>query len=692
MSKQDFLVELGTEELPPKALLKLSKAFTSGLEAGLKDADLEFGKVSSFATPRRIALVIESLAETQPDSTVEKVGPAIKAAFDSDGQPTKAASGFARSCGVEVSALDKTTKDGVEKLFFSVSKSGAATADLLPELIKNSLEKLPIPKRMRWGSSRIEFVRPVHWCVLLFGSEFLSTEILGVKSGRTTYGHRFHFNKPIELSSPGEYESLLKEKGYVIANFSDRKELIRSQVLSIASERNATAVIDDSLLDEVTALVEFPVALSGEFDKEFLEVPAEALILAMKSHQKYFHMVDDKGDLLPSFISVSNIQSQDPAQVVAGNEKVIRPRLADARFFYDTDLKNPLENEVERLKSIVFQDQLGTVYDKSQRVARLAEHLATKLGGDAPNCKRAAVLAKCDLLSNMVGEFADLQGLMGYYYALNDGEPEDVAKAIVEQYQPRFAGDQLPQTLTGSILSLAEKLDTISGLFAIKQPPTGSKDPFAIRRAALGVLRILVENQQNLDLKETIDFALAGFPNIEIDPSTSESLFDFFLDRFRAWYSDKGIAIEVFQSVRALAPTSPLDFDKRVSAVHKFVSMEQAKSLASANKRVGNLIAKSGESFVVTDIDIKLFESSAEEVLYSELISKEKELSPLVEKSDYESCLVVLSSLRDSVDTFFDDVLVMSDNQSVRNNRLQLLNKLRSLFLKVADVSLLHSS
>lgn len=692
MSKQDFLVELGTEELPPKALLKLSKAFTAGFQAGLTEANLEFGKISSYATPRRLAVVVESLSETQPDSTIEKVGPAVKAAFDSEGSPTKAASGFARSCGVDVSQLEKTTKDGIEKLFFSISKSGAKTADLLPALIQNSLDKLPIPKRMRWGASRTEFVRPVHWCVLMYGSKFLDTVILGVKSGNNSYGHRFHFNKPLELSSPAQYETLLKDKGYVIADFDERKELIRTQVLSIASEQNATAVIDEALLDEVTALVEYPVALTGEFDKEFLEVPAEALILAMKSHQKYFHLLDSQGKLLPRFISVSNIESRDPAQVVAGNEKVIRPRLADARFFYDTDLKSTLESQVEKLKSIVFQDKLGTVFDKSERVARLAEYLANQLGGDAVNCKRAAMLAKCDLLSNMVNEFADLQGLMGYYYALNDGEPAEVATAIVEQYQPRFSGDQLPQSLTGSILSLAEKLDTIAGLFAINQPPTGSKDPFAIRRAALGVLRILVENEKNLDLRETIDFALSGFPNLQIDPKTSESLFEFFLDRFRAWYGDKGIAIEVFQSVRALAPTSPLDFDKRVSAVHKFSSLEQAKSLASANKRVGNLIAKSGEEFVASDVDISLFENPAEEVLYGALQSKEEELEPLVEQRDYESCLVVLSNLREPVDTFFDDVLVMSEDQSVKNNRLQLLYKLRSLFLKVADVSLLHTS
>lgn len=438
-------------------------------------------------------------------------------------------------------------------------------------------------------------------------------------------------------------------------------------------------------------MVEYPVALSGNFDEEFLEVPPEALILAMKSHQKYFHMLDSNGKLLPSFISVSNIQSTDPAQVVAGNEKVIRPRLADARFFYDTDLKLPLESQIERLKTIVFQEQLGTVYEKSERVIRLASYIAQQLGGNESDCKRAAALAKCDLLTNMVGEFADLQGLMGYYYALKDGENTEVAAAIVEQYLPRYAGDSLPTTLTGNILSLAEKLDTITGLFAIKQPPTGSKDPFAIRRAALGVLRILIEKQHDLDLRATIEYSLAGFDSIEVDGETSSLVFEFFLDRLRAWYGDQGISAEVFQAVRALRPSSPLDFDLRVSAVNKFFGLDQSKSLAAANKRVGNLLSKGEGDMKQSKIDPSLFDCEAESTLYQALSSKEVEVAPLIESADYEACLSSLVSLREPIDIFFEDVLVMSDNQSVKNNRLLLLSKLRSLFLKVADVSLLHT-
>lgn len=692
MSTKDFLAELGTEELPPKALPKLSRAFASGIETGLNELGLSFGDIDIFATPRRLAVRVTALSITQPDSTAEKVGPAVKAAFDKEGLPTKAASGFARSCGVEVSQLGKIEKDGVEKLFFSVTKSGAQTIDLLSSVVQKSLDKLPIPKRMRWGASRIEFVRPVHWCVLLFGETFIETEILGVRSGEVTYGHRFHHKDSLPITTPLDYEELLETKGFVIPDFNKRKEAIRNQVLEIAQQRNAVAVIDENLLDEVTGLVEYPVALSGEFDKEFLEVPPEALILAMKSHQKYFHLVDNNEKLLPYFVTVSNIMSTDPGQVIAGNEKVIRPRLADARFFYETDLKTPLTAKIEKLKTVVFQAQLGTVFEKSERVSRLAEYIAERLGGSSSDCKRAASLAKCDLLTNMVGEFPDLQGLMGYYYALEDGENTEVAAAIVEQYLPRYAGDSLPKSLTGNVVSLAEKIDTIAGLFAIKQPPTGSKDPFAIRRAALGVLRILVENRFELDLLDVLSFALKGFGKLDIDSGTDQVIFEFMLERFRAWYQDKNIPIEVFQSVRVLKPRSPLDFDNRISAVHHFCSLEQAAALASANKRVSNLIAKSGLEDENSKVDPTLFESETEKLLFTLIQDKELELTPLIEKCDYNSCLVSLSTLREPVDNFFTDVMVMSDIEAVKVNRIMLLRKLRELFLQVADVSLLHTN
>lgn len=692
MSTKDFLVELGTEELPPKALPKLSQAFGAGIESELNELGLSFNDIEIFATPRRLAVRVNALSITQPDSTIEKVGPAVKAAFDKEGLPTKAASGFARSCGVEVSQLETIEKDGVEKLYYAVKKPGSQTPSLLPDIVQKSLEKLPIPKKMRWGSSRVAFVRPIHWCVLLFGEQFIEAEILGVQSGSITYGHRFHNKEPLPITTSADYENLLETKGSVIPSFDKRKELIRAQVLAAAQQREAVAVIDEELLNEVTGLVEFPVALSGEFDSEFLEVPPEALILAMKSHQKYFHLVDEKQNLLPYFITVSNIRSSDPSQVIAGNEKVIRPRLADARFFYESDLKNPLASNIEKLKSVVFQDQLGTVYDKSQRVSRLADYLAQQLGGNSSNCKRAASLAKCDLLTNMVGEFADLQGLMGYYYALKDGEEKEVAAAIVEQYLPRYAGDALPETLTGNIVALAEKIDTIAGLFAIKQPPTGSKDPFAIRRAALGVLRILVENKFELDLLDTISFSLGGFEKLDIAAGADQVIFEFMLERFRAWYQDKGIAIEIFQSVRALKPRSPLDFDKRISAVHHFGSLEQSAALASANKRVSNLVSKSGLEKTTSAVDLALFELDAEKILFNLIQEKELALAPLIQNTDYSNCLVSLSTLRDPVDSFFTDVMVMSDVDAIKVNRIMLLKRLRDLFLQVADVSLLHSS
>lgn len=692
MNTQDFLVELGTEELPPKALSKLSQAFAKGITTGLGSLNLEFAEVKTFATPRRLAVQISDLITVQPDNRVEKTGPAVKAAFDEDGNPTKAASGFARSCGVEVSDLGTTSKDGVEKLFYSVNKVGAATNSLLSDIVKTALNDLPIPKRMRWGASRNEFVRPVHWCVLLYGDECIDTDILGVKSARESFGHRFHHNQAIEIESPMSYERQLENTGFVIADFEKRKQLIRNQVEDKAKQIDAHAVIDEDLLDEVTALVEYPVALAGKFDEEFLEVPPEALILAMKSHQKYFYLVDQDKKLLPGFISVSNIQSTDPVQVVSGNEKVIRPRLADARFFYETDLKTPLADRVGQLKSIVFQEQLGTVFDKSHRVAKLAEFMAQDLGGNKAHCSRAALLAKCDLLTNMVGEFADLQGLMGHYYALKDGEDSDVASAIVEQYLPRYAGDDLPQSLTGNILALAEKLDTIAGLFAIKQPPTGSKDPFAIRRAALGMLRILVENGLDLNIYSSIGFALSNFPNLEIPENTQSDIFDFLLERFKAWYQDKGIQAEVFQSVLALKPESPLDFDKRVLAVHHFVNLEEADALIAANKRVSNLLQKSDSDDSPDNVDSSLMDQGSEKKLHDLLIQKELEVTPLLNEQDYTSGLVSLASLKDSIDKFFDDVMVMSDDLDVRANRIKLLRKLRKLFTHVADVSLLHSS
>lgn len=692
MSKQDFLVEIGTEELPPKALLKLSRAFHAGIVEGLKKAALDHGETKSYATPRRLAVFIAGLDTKQADQLNEKFGPAVKAAFDADGKPTPAATGFAKSCGVEVDELATADKDGVEKLSYSSTQPGKQTKELLPDIVDAALAKLPIPKRMRWGASRNEFVRPVHWLLMLLGNELVPATILGVESGATTYGHRFHYPDAIILKSPGDYEGALEDPGNVIADFAKRRELIRAAVLAEGEKLKAQTVVDEALLDEVTALVEFPVALTGKFDEVFLEVPSEALVLAMKSHQKCFYVVDADEKLLPYFVTVSNIRSTDPAQVIEGNERVIRPRLADAKFFFETDQQTSLESRLEQLKKVVFQKKLGTVYERSLRVAKLAKFLAANSGADQAQSERAALLSKCDLVSNMVGEFADLQGLMGSYYARNDGEPEAVAAAINEQYMPRYAGDELPASPVGAILAIADKLDSIVGLFAIGQPPTGSKDPFALRRSAIGVLRIIIEKELDLDLMDCIEASLGGFESVEIEANTAESVFEFMLERFRSWYADEGVSSNVFQSVMALKPRRPLDFAKRVQAVSSFVRLDESDALAAANKRVSNLLDKADTAKLSIDIDVSLFEEDAEKALFEQLQDKELNTAPLFDAGDYTSGLAELAQLKASVDGFFNDVLVMCEDQAIQNNRLALLQRLRAIFLRVADISFLHSS
>ncbi len=692
MSKQDFLVELGTEELPPKALLKLSKSFQAGVVEGLKNESLDHGEVKSFATPRRLAILVSSLDAKQADRLSEKFGPAVKAAFDAEGNPTRAAEGFAKSCGVTVADLDRSEKDGVEKLTYSSKVLGKSTNELLPAIVDAALAKLPIPKRMRWGASRDEFVRPVHWLVMLFGEEVIPSTIMGVESGAESFGHRFHHPDKIHISKASEYEALMLEPGNVVVDFSKRRELIRNAILAEGQKINADTVVDESLLDEVTGLVEYPVALTGRFDELFLEVPSEALILAMKSHQKCFYLVNDKEELLPYFVTVSNIRSNDPSQVIEGNERVIRPRLADAKFFYETDKQSSLESRLDQLRKVVFQEKLGTVYDRSLRVANLAKFIALNTGEDAAQSERAAMLSKCDLVTNMVGEFADLQGLMGSYYAVNDGEAEPVATAINEQYMPRYAGDNLPATAIGGILALADKLDSIVGLFAIGQPPTGSKDPFALRRSAIGILRILVENKLDIDLMDCIEESIKGFDTLEVETDTAEKVFEFMLERFRSWYADEGVSSNVFQSVMALKPRKPFDFAKRIQAVSNFVKLDESAALAAANKRVSNLLDKVDAGSLTTNVDEKLFEEDAERTLFQQLQEKELNTAPLFEAGDYTTGLAELAQLKDAVDGFFDDVLVMCDDKSIQTNRLALLQRLRDIFLEVADISYLHTS
>jgi glycyl-tRNA synthetase beta chain len=692
MSTRDFLFEIGTEELPPKALNSLSRALEQQISSGLKQAGLAFEASRRFATPRRLAVLVSQLRDQQADKLIDRLGPAIQAAFDGDGNPTQAAMGFAKSCGVDVAGLGRSEKGGIEKLAFSTTEQGRPTGELVPDIVRTALAQLPIPKRMRWGSSREEFVRPVHWAVMMLGNEIISTVVLGVETSHFSYGHRFHHNEAIHIENASDYEELLEEIGGIIPDFDKRKELIRRLVIEEGKKAEATTVIDELLLDEVTSLVEYPVALTGKFEEHFLEVPAEALILTMKAHQKCFYVTDDKDRLLPRFIAVSNIVSKDPSQVIEGNERVIRPRLADARFFYDTDKQRSLESRTDQLKNIVFQDRLGSVYDKSERVAKLAAAIAERIDGDAALCSRAARLSKCDLLTSMVSEFAELQGLMGYYYALHDGEPADLANALNEQYKPRFAGDSLPESTTGTVLALADKLDSMVGIFGIGQSPTGSKDPFALRRSAIGILRIIVEKKLGLNILECIELGVAGFKDIELQKTTASEVFDFLLDRFKAWYLEEGISSEVFQSVFALKPQRPLDFHKRIIAVHNFNNLPESAALAAANKRVSNLLAKQDPAIQDLVVNQDLLQDPVEQLLFKELQAKVLEVTPMFEDGSYKDGLQSLASLKESVDTFFDEVLVMCENKSLQENRLALLQQLRNLFLQSADISYLHNN
>ncbi|WP_339892463.1 glycine--tRNA ligase subunit beta [Neptuniibacter pectenicola] len=681
MSQHDFLVELGTEELPPKALKTLSDAFTQGITSGLKEAGVSFTDVKSFASPRRLAVLISALDEKQADRDIERRGPSVKA-------PEKAVEGFARSCGVTADQLETITTDKGDYFNFRNTEEGKATALLLPTLVENSLNKLPIPKRMRWGASRVEFVRPVHWLVMLLGDDVIDCEILGLTSGRKTRGHRFHYNNEIELITPAEYQARLNEPGMVVADYEARKEMIREQVIAEGQKLNATAQIDEDLLDEVASLNEWPVALTGRFEERFLDVPAAALISSMKEHQKYFHHLDSEGSLLPNFTTICNIVSNDPQQVIEGNEKVIRPRLSDAAFFFETDKKSTLESRVEKLKTIVFQKDLGTLHDKASRISTLAGKIALALGEDQAKAERAGLLAKTDLMTDMVYEFTDLQGLMGYHYALNDGEDNDVALAQNEQYMPRFSGDELPQTAPGITVAIADRLDTLTGLFGINQPPTGSKDPFALRRAALGVLRIIVERNLDLDLRDLLVIASDNHTSLPARDGLESKVLDFMLERFRAWYEDAGINAEVFLAVLAIKPSRPLDFDRRVNAVNHFRSLTEANALAAANKRVSNILSKQGVTGT-TDVDSALLSEEAEKSLAAAIDTQKAALAPLFAEGKYQEALESLAGLRAPVDAFFEDVMVMADDEAIKNNRLALLSQLRALFLGVADISIL---
>ncbi len=691
MVKQDLLIEIGTEELPPKALDRLSMAFQTSIESQLNQADLRFESIQRFATPRRLALLITQLDTAQADREVERKGPAVKAAFDKEGDATKAAEGFAHSCGVTVAELKQVDTPKGAWLVFQQTQPGQQTEAFIPAMVKQALARLPIPKRMRWGAGDAEFVRPVHWIVMLFGDQTIDCEIMGLKAGRTTHGHRFHHPDPIELTSPASYAQTLLDPGYVIADINARREKIQAQVEQIASKAGMVAAIDEALLDEVTALNEWPVAVMGTFDKRFLEVPSEALIKAMQEHQKYFPVVDSKGCLQPHFITISNIQSQDPTQVSAGNERVIRPRFSDAAFFWGQDLKQPLEALIPRLKDVVFQKQLGSLYDKSQRISQLAQLIAEQLNFDSTDAARAATLAKCDLLSNMVGEFPSLQGVMGRYYAQHAGEGSDIAAAIEEQYLPRHAGDNLPQTNCGRAIAIADRLDTLVGIFAIGKKPTGEKDPFGLRRAALGVLRILIETPLKLDLEVLLQATAKGLADKLDTSNTANEVFNYMMERLNAYYADQGISADLIDAVLSRHPTQPADFDLRIKAVSHFRQLPEAEALAAANKRIQNILRKTDETFP-EQVDINLLVEQSEKRLAEQIEALQPKVEPLLSQGLYSEALQQLAVLHEPVDQFFDDVMVMCDDENLRQNRLALLSSLSGLFLRVADLSRLQTS
>lgn len=691
MSNADLLIEIGTEELPPKALLSLSRAFEKEVLKGLRDSALSTDSaVTVFATPRRLALAISGVAIKQTDQNIDKQGPLVSAAYDADGKPTPAALGFAKSCGVEITELDTVQSDKGEKLAFSVQQIGQEATRLIPAIITDALSGLPIPKRMRWGAGSAEFVRPVKWVVVLHGSDVIDCEIYGVQSGRISRGHRFHHGGELEFSSADAqaYQSQLQD-AFVVASFNERREKISAQVQQVADQLGGQALTDKALLDEVTALVEWPVALAGAFETEFLSVPNEALIYTMKDNQKYFPVVDKSGDLMPHFITVSNIESKDAAQVIAGNERVVRPRLADAAFFWEQDQKKPLESHLDSLAQIVFQKELGTLAEKTERLKKLTPEIALQIGADKAQAQRAAALSKCDLMTDMVGEFPAMQGIAGRYYAEASNEPSAVSTALESYYLPRQAGGDLPQEGVSQALALADRVDTLTGIFGIGQKPTGSKDPFALRRSSLGILRIMIEEQLDIDLHALITTSAKLYGGKLSNDKVVDEAFDYCLERLLAYYQDQGVPTEMIESVRSRRPLKPLDFDKRLRAVQSFNELEAAQSLAAANKRIGNILKKEKGELPV--VDTALFSEPAETQLFEALQTLGEEANVSFDNNDYASALTKLSSLKQPVDTFFDDVMVMADDASIRNNRLALLQKMRELFLRVADLSVLKA-
>ena len=688
MTTQNFLVEIGTEELPPKALKTLATSFADNVEAELNQAGLTFDKIEWFAAPRRLAVKVLNLATQQPSKEIEKRGPAVSAAFDAEGKPTKAAEGWARGCGITVEQAERIATDKGEWLVHRAKIEGQPTKNLLNDIVANALAKLPIPKPMRWADKTVQFIRPVHTVTMLLGDELIEGEILGVASARTIRGHRFLGEKEFEIQHADQYPQLLRKKGSVVADFNERKAEILAKSQAKATALGGVADIEESLLEEVTSLVEYPNVLAAKFEERFLAVPAEALVYTMKGDQKYFPIYDKDGKLLPHFIFVSNINPEDPTAIIEGNEKVVRPRLTDAEFFFKTDLKQKLVDRLPRLETVLFQQQLGTLKDKTDRIEQLAGEIAKQIGADEAKAKRAGLLSKCDLMTNMVFEFTDTQGVMGMHYARHDGEDEEVAVALNEQYMPRFAGDELPKSLVASAVALADKFDTLTGIFGIGQAPKGSADPFALRRAALGALRIIVEKNLPLDLEDLVKKSAALFGDKLTNQNVVADVVDFMLGRFRAWYQDEGIAVDVIQAVLARRPTRPADFDARVRAVSHFRTLDSAEALAAANKRVSNILAKADAA--IGEINLTACVEPAEKNLAEAVLALRTEVQPLITQGDYTAVLDKLANLRAPVDNFFDNVMVNAEDPALRQNRLAILNTLQSLFLQVADISVLQ--
>lgn len=688
MTTQNFLVEIGTEELPPKALKTLATSFADNVEAELNQAGLSFDKIEWFAAPRRLAVKVLNLATQQPSKEIEKRGPAVSAAFDAEGKPTKAAEGWARGCGITVEQAERIATDKGKWLVHRAKIKGQPTKNLLNDIVANALAKLPIPKPMRWADKTVQFIRPVHTVTMLLGDELIEGEILGVASARTIRGHRFLGEKEFDIQHADQYPQLLREKGSVVADFNERKAEILAKSQAKATALGGVADIEENLLEEVTSLVEYPNVLAAKFEERFLAVPAEALVYTMKGDQKYFPIYDKDGKLLPHFIFVSNINPEDPTAIIEGNEKVVRPRLTDAEFFFKTDLKQKLVDRLLRLETVLFQQQLGTLKDKTDRIEQLAGEIAKQIGADEAKAKRAGLLSKCDLMTNMVFEFTDTQGVMGMHYARHDGEDEEVAVALNEQYMPRFAGDELPKSLVASAVALADKFDTLTGIFGIGQAPKGSADPFALRRAALGALRIIVEKNLPLDLEDLVKKSAALFGDKLTNQNVVADVVDFMLGRFRAWYQDEGIAVDVIQAVLARRPTRPADFDARVRAVSHFRTLDSAEALAAANKRVSNILAKADAA--IGEINLTACVEPAEKALAEAVLALRTEVQPLIAQGDYTTVLDKLANLRVPVDSFFDNVMVNAEDPALRQNRLAILNTLQGLFLQVADISVLQ--